>query len=63
MNAIIHLENTPVENYTNLGIVTLGMMCERAVDVAASNGRSEHDVSKFDWARAKQELMEDQPQL
>jgi len=44
------------ENSAGIGTVTRKMVRERAVQVAAINGRSAKDVSKSDWEQAKQEL-------
>src|SRR5579862_2400822 len=44
------------ENSAGIGTVTRKMVRERAVQVAAINGRSANDVSKSDWEQAKQEL-------
>jgi len=62
MNAITLIDNAYADNSIEQGVVSWGMMCEKAVDIAASKGRSAHDVSKFDWEQARQELMEDQSQ-
>lgn len=39
-----------------IGTVTLGMVRERAAELAVINGRPAHDVSKSDWDAAKREL-------
>ena len=44
------------ENFTGIGPVTRGMVRERAVELAAINGRSAPEVSKSDWEQAKREL-------
>jgi len=44
------------ENSTGIGTVTREMVRQRAVELAAINGRSAHDVSESDWEQAKQEL-------
>ena len=45
-----------IENSVGLGTVTRKMVRERAVELAAINGRSPQDVSKSDWDQAKREL-------
>jgi hypothetical protein len=49
-------EGTLTENSAGLGTVTCEMVRERAVELAAINGRPKHDVSKSDRAQAKREL-------
>ena len=44
------------ENSAGLGTVTRKMVRERAVELAAINGRSAQDVSNTDWEQAKREL-------
>src|SRR5664279_1347782 len=44
------------ENSAGLGTVTHKMVRERAVELAAINGRSAQEVSRSDWERAKREL-------
>jgi hypothetical protein len=44
------------ENSAGIGTVTRKMVRERAVELAAINGRSTQDVSKSDWEQAKREL-------
>ena len=44
------------ENSVGVGTVTPKMVRERAVELAAINGRSAKEVSKSDWEQAKQEL-------
>ncbi len=44
------------ENSAGLGTVTRKMVRDRAVELAAINGRSAHEVSKSDWEQAKREL-------
>jgi len=44
------------ENSTGIGTVTLAMVQERAVELAAIDARSAHEVSKSDWEQAKREL-------
>lgn len=36
--------------------VSKKMLRERAVEMARSNGREPHEVTKIDWERAKREL-------
>jgi hypothetical protein len=47
------------ENSAGLGTVTRKMVRERAVELAAINGRSAQEASKSDWERAKRELTSD----
>src|SRR5580693_10736816 len=44
------------ENSKGIGTVTRKMVRERAVELAAINGRSAQEVSKSDWEQAKREL-------
>jgi hypothetical protein len=44
------------ENSAGLGTVSRKMVRDRAVQLAAINGRSAREVSKSDWDQAKQEL-------
>ena len=44
------------ENSAGVGTVTRKLVRERAVELAAINGRSAHDVSESDWEQAKREL-------
>jgi hypothetical protein len=44
------------ENSAAIGTVTRQMVRERAVELAAINGRSASEVSKSDWEQAKREL-------
>jgi hypothetical protein len=44
------------ENSTGIGTVTGKMVRERAVELAAINGRSAKEVSRSDWEQAKLEL-------
>jgi len=44
------------ENSAGIGTVTRKMVRERAVELAAINGRSAHEVSKSDWEQARREL-------
>lgn len=41
---------------TGIGMVTRGMVRERAAELAAINGRMPHEASKSDWEEAKREL-------
>ncbi len=45
------------ENSEGIATVTRKMVRERAVELAATNGRSAQDVSKPDWEQAKRELI------
>jgi hypothetical protein len=47
------------ENAAGIGTVTRQMVRERAVELAAINGRTAPDVSKADWDQAKRELTGD----
>ena len=47
------------ENSIGIGTVTPKMVRERAVELAAINGRSAKEVSKSDWEQAKRELTGD----
>jgi hypothetical protein len=47
------------ENSAGIGTVTRKMVRERAIELAAINGRSAHEVSKSDWEQAKRELTGD----
>jgi len=49
-------EGILTENSTGIGTVTREMLRERAVELAAINGRSATEVSKSDWEQAKREL-------
>jgi hypothetical protein len=44
------------ENSAGIGTVTRKMVRERAMELAAINGRSAHEVSKSDWEQARREL-------
>jgi hypothetical protein len=44
------------ENFIGVGTVTYQMVLERAIELAAINGRSARDMSKPDWEQAKREL-------
>jgi len=44
------------ENSAGIGTVTSKMVQQRAVELAASNGRSAQEVSTSDWKQAKLEL-------
>ena len=52
-------EGTLTENSVGIGTVTRGMVRDRAVELAAINGRLSQQVSKADWDQAKQELTGD----
>jgi hypothetical protein len=52
-------EGALTENSAGIGTVTRKMVQERAVELAAINGRSAQDVSKSDWDQAKRELTGD----
>ena len=52
-------EGVLTENSAGIGTVTRKMVRERAVELAAINGRSAAEVSKSDWDQAKQELTAD----
>jgi hypothetical protein len=47
------------ENSAGIGTVTRKMVRQRAVELAAINGRSAHEVSKSDWDQARRELTGD----
>jgi hypothetical protein len=49
-------EGALTENSAGIGTVTRKMMRERAIELAAINGRSAHEVSKSDWEQARREL-------
>jgi hypothetical protein len=49
-------EGAVTENSAGLGTVTRKMVRERAVELAAIDGRSAREVSKSDWEQAKREL-------
>lgn len=49
-------QDLPNENSTGLGPVTRGMLRERAIELAASNGRTAQEVSNADWDEARREL-------
>src|SRR5580693_9384084 len=44
------------ESSAGIGTVTRKMVRERAIELAAINGRSAHESSKSDWEQAKREL-------
>ena len=44
------------ENSAGIGTVTRKMVRQRAVELAAINGRSAHEVSTSDWEQAQLEL-------
>ena len=47
------------DNPEQTGIVTRGMMRNRAVELAVMDGRLPQDASKADWEDAKRELVGD----
>jgi hypothetical protein len=49
-------EGALTENSAGIGTVTRKMVRERAVQLAAINGRSAHEASKSDWEQARREL-------
>ena len=49
-------QGTVTEKAVGIGTVTRNMVRERAVELAAINGRLAQDVSKPDWEQAKREL-------
>jgi hypothetical protein len=49
-------QSSLTENSAGLGTVTRKMVHERAIELAAINGRSAQEVSKSDWEQAKREL-------
>jgi hypothetical protein len=49
-------QGTLTENSAGLGTVTRKMVRERAVELAAINGRSMQEVSRTDWEQARREL-------
>lgn len=49
-------EGALTENSAGIGTVTRKMVRERAMELAAINGRPAHEVSKSDWEQAKREL-------
>jgi hypothetical protein len=50
-------EGALTQNSAGLGTVTRKMVRERAIELAAINGRSAHESLKSDWEQAKPELM------
>jgi len=52
-------EGALTKNSAGIGTVTRKMVRERAIELAAINGRSAHEVSKSDWEQAKRELTGD----
>jgi hypothetical protein len=44
------------ENSAGIGTVTPQMVRERAIELAAINGRSAHELSESDWEQARREL-------
>src|SRR5271165_4175527 len=49
-------EGALTENSAGLGTVTRKMVRERAMELAAINGRAPQEASKSDWEQAKREL-------
>jgi len=49
-------EGALTENSAGIGTVTRKMVRERAVELAAINGRLAHEALKSDWEQAKREL-------
>jgi hypothetical protein len=49
-------EGALTKNSAGIGTVTRKMVRERAIELAAINGRSAHEASKSDWEQAKREL-------
>jgi hypothetical protein len=49
-------EGALTENSAGIGTVTRKMVRERAVELAAINGRSAHEALKSDWEQATREL-------
>src|ERR1035437_169833 len=49
-------EGVLTEHSAGIGTVTRAMVRERAVELAAINGRSAPEASRSDWDQAKQEL-------
>jgi len=49
-------EGALTENSAGIGTVTRKMVRERAVELAAINGRLAHEASKSDWEQARREL-------
>jgi len=47
---------SPTDIPEEAGIVTRGMVRNRAVELAVMNGRSPQEASKADWEDAKREL-------
>jgi hypothetical protein len=52
-------EGALTENSAGIGTVTRKMLRERAVELAAINGRSPQQVSKSDWEQARRQLTAD----
>ena len=49
-------EGALTESSAGIGTVTRKMVRERAVELAAINGRLAHEASKSDWEQARREL-------
>jgi hypothetical protein len=56
MKANPQKEGVLTENSSGIGTVTRKMVRERAVELAAINGRPAQEASKSDWDQAKREL-------
>lgn len=52
-------EGALTKNAVGIGTVTRKMVRERAVELAAINGRTPQEASKADWEQAKRELTAD----
>jgi len=50
-------DENPTDNPEEAGIVTRGMMRNRAIELAVMNGRSPQEATKADWEDAKRELV------
>jgi len=51
------MKTNPPKEGAGIGKATRKMMRERAVELAALDGRSAQEASKSDWEQAKRELM------
>ena len=49
-------QGVPTTNATGIGIISRKMVRERAVELAAFDGRPAQDVSKSDWDQAKRQM-------
>ena len=56
---VTHTVNEPyaAENTNESVIVTRGMVRQRAVELAVSEGRKPHETGKADWETAKHEMI------